>query len=250
MKRLNISWETREGAGCLILYGVTILKLFSRRQDCLESRDESLIWLEKKEQPIIFAQNWEQYEDSSIDYKFEPPERKSNQKGSFTKLNAALELTIGRIVARGNRILLIGGQVDPGCRINLPRIEQGPLPRFPTSCPPVARQVAADAVAPIDAVLQRIQARWPDKIRLLRVIDFFCDSDCPVVKENLWLYSNRLQWPARSTWLPVARMYFVVFSTTNLDEKYDRTRIADDLADGIRLTVDIIRRWLRQAAEF
>jgi hypothetical protein len=87
--------------------------------------------------------------------------------------------------------LLVGGQIDPGCPINLSRIEQGPLPRRVPFCPPVARQVAAQAITPIDAVLARVQEKWPDKVALLRVIDFFCESDCPVVRDNLWLYSNR-----------------------------------------------------------
>ena len=190
MKQLNINFQARGGAGCLILYGVTLSKPL-RREECRERRDEALVWLSEKDQPIIYTQNWRQYDDSAIDYEFEPPERMSNEKGSFTKLQAALELTIGRIVAHGNRVLLVGGQVDPGCSINLPRIEQGPLPRAAQSCPPVTREVAAREIAPTDTVLARIQARWPNKITLLRVIDFFCDGDCPVVKDNLWLYSNR-----------------------------------------------------------
>ena len=97
-----------------------------------------------------------------------------------------------RIVAHGNRVLLVGDQVDPGCLISLPRIEQGPLPRLPQSCPAVAREAAERSAAPIDALLARVQAKWPDKITLLRFVDHFCDRDsCPVVKDHLWLYSNR-----------------------------------------------------------
>ena len=40
-------------------------------------------------------------------------------------------------------------------------------------------------------MLARVQAKWPDKVTLLRVVDYYCDGDCPVVKDDLWLYSNR-----------------------------------------------------------
>jgi hypothetical protein len=41
-------------------------------------------------------------------------------------------------------------------------------------------------------LLARVQAKWPDKITLRRFVDQFCDREsCPVVKDNLWLYSNR-----------------------------------------------------------
>ena len=189
MKQLNISFEARGGAGCLILYGVTLSKPL-RREECRERRDQTLAWLTGKDQPIIYTQNWRQYDDSAIDYEFEPVERKSVEPGSFTKLEAALELSIGKMVARGNRILLVGGQVVPGCPINLPRILPGPLPRAANSCLPVPRQVAERAITPIDTVLARIQAKWPDNVTLLRVVDHFCDNNCPVVKDNLWLYSN------------------------------------------------------------
>jgi peptidoglycan/LPS O-acetylase OafA/YrhL len=187
LKHLDISYDARGGAGCPILYGVTLSKPL-RRDECKEQRDQTLAWLETKHQPVVYAQNWRQYDDSVIEF----ADQSSTEEGSYTKLEAALELTIGRIVARGNLILLIGGQVDPGCPINLPRIQQGPLPRAPQSCPSVPRKTAEKAIAPIDTMLARIQAKWPNKVTLLRVIDYFCVDDCPVVKDDLWLYSNRI----------------------------------------------------------
>jgi SGNH domain (fused to AT3 domains) len=188
MKEFSISYDARGGAGCPILYGVTMTKPL-RRDECLHARDDALTWLEGKSQPIVYAQNWRQYDDSEIE--LENAANMSGEKGSFTKLQAALELTIGRIVARGNRVLLVGAQVYPDCPINLPRIQQGPLPRAVPSCPATPKQVAERALAPIDTTLARVQAKWPDKVTLLRVVDYYCDSDCPVVKDDLWLYSNR-----------------------------------------------------------
>jgi peptidoglycan/LPS O-acetylase OafA/YrhL len=34
----------------------------------------------------------------------------------------------------------------------------------------------------------RIQTKWPDRIDLLRPVEYFCDSECPVVKDGIWLY--------------------------------------------------------------
>jgi len=192
MKELDISYEASGGAGCPILYGVTLSRSL-RREECRHRRDEALAWLAGRDQPIIYAQLWRLYDDSAMDYEFGPRETQSAQVHSYTRLQAALELTIGKIVARGNRVLLVGAQVDPGCSINLPRIEQGPLPRAPQHpCPPMARQEAERSIESIDAVLATVRARWPDKVTLFRPIDHFCDSNCPVVKDNIWLYSSRI----------------------------------------------------------
>jgi peptidoglycan/LPS O-acetylase OafA/YrhL len=188
MQQLNISYEARGGAGCPILYGVTLSKPL-RRDECLQRRDETLTWLEAKSQPIIYTQNWRQYDNSAIE--LGTAADTSTERGSFTKLQAALELTIGKIVARGNRVLLVGAQVDPGCPINLPRIQPGPLPRAMLSCPAMPRPIVEQTLAPIDTMLARVQGQWPDKVTLIRVVDYFCDGDCPIVKDDLWLYSNR-----------------------------------------------------------
>ncbi len=187
MRQLNVSYKAKGGAGCLILYGVTLSRPL-RREECLHARDEALAWLEGQNQPIIYTQNWRQYDDSAIE--LDSAANRSREKGSFTKLQAALELTIGRIVARGNRVLLVGAQFDPG-PINLPRILPGPLPRAAEPRRVVPRQVAEQTFGPIDATLANVAAKWPEKVSLIRVIDYFCDSDCPIIKDDLWLYSNR-----------------------------------------------------------
>jgi hypothetical protein len=37
-------------------------------------------------------------------------------------------------------------------------------------------------------MLSRIQAKWPNQVELLRPVDYFCDKECPVVDNGLWLY--------------------------------------------------------------
>ena len=41
-------------------------------------------------------------------------------------------------------------------------------------------------------MLSRIQARWPSQVELLRPVDHFCDTQCPVVKDGVWLYYDRI----------------------------------------------------------
>ena len=40
-------------------------------------------------------------------------------------------------------------------------------------------------------MLSRIKAEWPDRIDLLQPVDYFCDAECPVVSDGIWLYIDR-----------------------------------------------------------
>jgi hypothetical protein len=54
-------------------------------------------------------------------------------------------------------------------------------------------------------MLSRIQAKWPDKIELLRPVDYFCDSECPVVRDGVWLYFDRTHLTLAGTQYMMAR---------------------------------------------
>jgi len=85
--------------------------------------------------------------------------------------------------------LLIGEQVFASCAINRPRLLQGPLPHAPQPpCPARPREEVDQSTASIDQMLLRILARWPGKVELLRPEEYFCDQDCPVVRNGVWLY--------------------------------------------------------------
>jgi hypothetical protein len=47
--------------------------------------------------------------------------------------------------------------------------------------------VVEQSRASIDQMLARIQARWPEKVEWLRLVDYFCEKECPVVKDGIWL---------------------------------------------------------------
>jgi peptidoglycan/LPS O-acetylase OafA/YrhL len=191
MQQRQIGFRSAGGSGCPIF--LEVASRSALRNQCIEARDRALKLIESTDQPIIYAQLWRLYDDASIDYGADTTEPIPSVKGSFRKLQLALERTIEKAVAHGHRVLLLGTQIDPGCFINVPRLEQGPLPHAPLPpCPVTTKDAAEQAIAPIDDVLGRIAARWPDKVTLLRPVNYFCDEECPVVANGLWLYNSRI----------------------------------------------------------
>jgi peptidoglycan/LPS O-acetylase OafA/YrhL len=190
LNELNIAFGATGAPGCPILDSVTMLK--TTWQDvCRQVRDRALTQMENSQTPIIYTQFWIFYDDETIDSDLEAAKSLPPLKGSYKKLRLALEATIERLV-KTHRILLVGAQPDPGCFINVPRLQPGPLPHMPQPpCPITTRQAAQDYVAPIDQILDGIKARWPDKVTVLHPIDYFCDDECPVVMNGLWLYYDR-----------------------------------------------------------
>jgi hypothetical protein len=119
-------------------------------------------------------------------------------------LERALEVTMNRLVGAGKRILLIGAQVNATCPFNRARLLQGPLPHAPLSpCPPGRKEVAEASGAAINAMLARLQAKWPDNLELLRPVDYFCDTRCATMDDGLWLYFD-------GTHFTVAGSYYMV----------------------------------------
>jgi len=190
MKRLGIRMEGLGGAGCPILYGMALKAL--RREECIEARDKTLLRIKQTYLPIIFVQKWTYYDDATVDYEFDGSKNAhSDLKNSYTKLEDALKRTMAEFVAGGRHILLLGAQVHANCSINLPRLLQGPLPHAPLPpCPPASRASIEQSGAQTNQMLSRIQAKWPDRIELLRPVDYFCDDECPVVADGIWLYHD------------------------------------------------------------
>jgi len=192
MQQLRIGFRSAGGSGCPI-FDHAAPSRSARRDECIEARDGALQQIETTDTPIIYAELWRLYDDASIDYDDGTAQSIPSLKGAFKKLQLALEATIEKAVTRGHRVLLLGAQIDPGCFINVPRLEQGPLPHVPQPpCPVTTRDAAERAVAPIDRVLESIGAKWPDRVTVLRPLDYFCDSECPVVINGLWLYNSRI----------------------------------------------------------
>jgi hypothetical protein len=184
-KRWSMRFELLAGSGCPMLFGVQLKSL--RWRGCIRARDDVLRRLSETNLPIILTQRWEYYDDATIDYDLAPV---TGKEKSYTKLRAALEATLKTLTVGGRRVLVVGAQVEAGCEINHPRLLQGPLPHRPLPPCSTRRQDVVRDNAPIDLMLAEIVAKLPDRVRLFRPIDYFCDAECPVVKDGVWLYIN------------------------------------------------------------
>ncbi|MGY3618105.1 acyltransferase family protein [Bradyrhizobium sp. USDA 10063] len=187
MRRMGIRMELVGSAGCPILEGVALKS--RRREDCIRARDQAIARMRDNRLPMIFVQRWDLYDDASIEY--QGMADGTDSEASYFKLERALERTLGTAVEQ-HRILLIGAQVEASCEINRPRLLQGPLPHAPLiPCPPSSKESVERSGAKVNEMLSRVQAKWPDRIELLRPVDYFCDTDCPVVSGGAWLYWDR-----------------------------------------------------------
>jgi peptidoglycan/LPS O-acetylase OafA/YrhL len=187
MNQLNTGFETLVAAGCPLLVDVALKG--HARERCMSWRDKTIERLEQTDLPIVYAQRWEYYNDATTDFGPNLTVSASTNQEPFAQLQLAIESTIQRIGAHGRRILIIGDQVKASCAINRARLLQGPLPHSPEPpCPPTERQSAEQSTDPINRMLSRIQAKWPNQVELLRPVDYFCDKECPVVDNGLWLY--------------------------------------------------------------
>jgi SGNH domain (fused to AT3 domains) len=192
MRDLHLDFQAAGGPGCAILSGVTSYDP-ARREFCRTARDHALEQTSHNTLPIVFTQLWRLYDDAAIDVDTPAAGALPPVKGAYNMLRLALRPTIEALVAQGHRVLLVGAQVDPGCPIDQPRLLPGPLPHAPQPpCPVTSRGEADQSVAPIDRILAGIRDSWPDRVALLRPVDYFCNAECPVTKDGLWLYTSRI----------------------------------------------------------
>ncbi len=192
MRDLHLDYQATGGPGCPMLTGVTSSNP-ARREFCRTARDRALAQISQNTLPIVFTQLWRLYDDASIDLDTPEAGALPPVKGAYNKLRLALRPTIETLLAQGHRILLVGAQVDPGCPIDQPRLLPGPLPHAPQApCPAISRSAAERSVAPIDQILAGVRDNWPDRVTLLRPVDYFCDAECPVTRDGLWLYTSRI----------------------------------------------------------
>jgi peptidoglycan/LPS O-acetylase OafA/YrhL len=187
---MNTGFEILTSPGCPMLADVTLKG--REREQCISWRDRTMKHLEQTDLPIVYAQRWEIYTDATTEFASSSAEGPPPSQEPFAKLQSAIESTIEKIGQHGRRILIIGDQVKASCSINRARLLQGPLPHTPEPpCPSTKRESAEQSTAPINRMLARIQAKWPDQVKLLRPVDYFCDSECPVVSDGIWLYFDR-----------------------------------------------------------
>ncbi len=190
LQRLGLNMEIMAKPGCPILYGVSRKDPFSKRR-CDAVRDRSLERIASNRLPIFFVLSWGDYDDASIELQGGNDHEPSLLQGgrTYTKLKRALESTLERFAAGGRRILLVGSQVNANCSFDRLRLYPGPLPHAPAApCPPGTREAARSSGAWVNEFLRDIQSRSKGSVTLFRPVDYFCDDECPTMKDGLWLY--------------------------------------------------------------
>jgi peptidoglycan/LPS O-acetylase OafA/YrhL len=189
LKELGTRGETSTLGGCPILIGM--LFKGSRLEECRSTREAVFARLKSTTVSVILGQAWEVYTDSATISEFELADRPSGVERSLAQLEASLKKTIEFLATGGRRILIVGAQVKTNCQIDRARLLPGPLWHAPQKpCQTISREWIVKSGADINAMLARVQAKWPNQVSLMLPADYFCDEQCPIIRNGLWLYEE------------------------------------------------------------
>ncbi|MGJ4903698.1 acyltransferase family protein [Bradyrhizobium sp. HKCCYLS2058] len=168
-------------SGCPTLAGLTAEG--PRAQVCAELRDSELPRIRQSPADfVVIGQAWQYY----LDLGDGPAARTRN-----AAVAGHLAETIRLLDRPGRHFLVVGGQVRPvNCAFDQLRMLPGPrwhAPAKPCDAVPKSEAIATNRV--IDAVLSEA-IRPLDKVTLLRPSEVYCDQDCPVVEDGVWLFQD------------------------------------------------------------
>ncbi|MET0677455.1 MAG: acyltransferase family protein [Bradyrhizobium sp.] len=187
LKRLHLRGEVTIAGGCPILVG--LVPNDDRRKGCEAKRASVLSRLQASDTNIILGQFWMMYSDRLSDSDFPRNDLPAGSERSLAQIQTSLEKTIELLGRNGRHFLLIGDQVTNGCKIDKARLMPGPLWHAPQApCASIDRDTMLRNGAPVNAMLERVRARWPKQITLMLPVDYLCDGLCPVKKDGVWLY--------------------------------------------------------------
>ena len=191
LKQLGFRGETLTVGGCPILIGMVLKG--SQREPC-ESRKKSIFTrLRSSDGNVVLTQAWGSYNDDTTISDFGRLDLSSGEERSLAQLETSLEKTIEVLAVGRRRILLVGDQIRTNCKIDKDRLLPGPLWHAPQApCQSISRDQIARSGERVNAVLERVAARWANRVTLIKPVDYFCDEECPVVRNGLWLYLDEL----------------------------------------------------------
>jgi peptidoglycan/LPS O-acetylase OafA/YrhL len=185
LKNKEMRGEIGFALGCPLIAGV--IYLGRDAEFCRRARDAELSRLKESSSPVIIAQNWERYSNSSVILEG----RTGIDGGRFSLIQEGLERLIENVgVTR--KFLLIGAHVIVS-QCNLDRARSLPAPRRyskPFQCAAKDRDQARQEGSEINAMLREIQKRWPNQVSLLIPVETFCDAECPVWLNGVPLYQD------------------------------------------------------------
>jgi peptidoglycan/LPS O-acetylase OafA/YrhL len=179
LERRGIKGLALTKGGCLML--VDLVQAEPRNEECSELRDNVLKRVKMSSAEwIVIGHSWDSYQFAGAAASL--PRTKLLADGVLA--------TIDFLARPGRQFLVIGQQVMPvGCKFDRMRMMPGPLWHRPLTCDPVLKE---HSVIPgwdmDDQLAKRLQGR--KDVTLLRPVDVYCDAECPVVADGLWLFQD------------------------------------------------------------
>ncbi len=181
LKARAMAGHTSTVGGCPVLLDVTLPG--PRAQPCAEHRDRELARVKQSPaEVVVIGQAWQVYLEML--------------SGAHVPMSAAeladhVAATIRFLDRPGRRFLVIGAQVRPvDCRFDRLRMMPGPIwHRLPKPCEPLPKQAAIADGGAIDEALGKALAS-DTNVTLLRPSEIYCDEDCPVVSDDVWLFQD------------------------------------------------------------
>ena len=188
LQKRHMRGEVTREVGCPVLEGVLIKG--ERSEVCRATRDRELSRIAKTGTSVIIAQRWMYYSDDLLTFDGQSAPDRPGDK-SYSLMRMGLERTIRDLGKDGRKFLIIGAQVNANenCAFGISRRLPASLrPAMPFNCSAKPRTEAEKEGAVINAMLRDVQAKWPDQIDLLIPVDYFCDAECPFVRDGILLY--------------------------------------------------------------
>lgn len=188
LQKRHVRGEVTTEVGCPVLEGVLLKG--ERSEICRAVRDRELSRIARTDTSVIIVQRWVYYSDDALTFDGQSAPDSSGAT-TYSFMRKGLERTIQDLGKDGRRFLIIGAQVTPRkeCAFKISqRLPAMLRPAQPFNCSAKPREQAENEGAAVNAMLRDVQAKWPDQIRLLIPVDYFCDAECPFVRDGVMLY--------------------------------------------------------------
>ena len=190
LKERHLRGEVTTDFRCGILEG---LVLEDKRADhCRATRDRELAHVAKNSAPVMISQNWVLYSNDAVSLDGQRASEGGRER-PYSLVQKSLERTIQDMSREGRTFLIVGAQIttQPDCAFGISRRLPASLrPAIPFNCSIKTRAQAESETAAINTMLREVQAKFPDRVRLLIPAQFFCDKDCPIVQDGVLLYTD------------------------------------------------------------
>ena len=181
-------------SNCPMVEGVILEQSSWKSPVCRDSTIRMMALLRQNPAPIILSEDWVSYQNHLLMPvgKTGPFTHPSNP---YSQIEEGLEKTIADLGQDGRRrFLIVGAQVRmTQCVFDLARILPAPLAHAPpVDCKAKSRVQALAESADINAMLRRVQAKYPNQVRLLLPVDVWCDeTECPAAQDGIWFYRDQ-----------------------------------------------------------